>query len=80
MHLARDSELGKCHIGKRGAQSVLTALRKSRNSTLRILGLLGNDDAIEEMLPEIYDLLEKNDPHFNQKKAEPKQPKNVPKK
>jgi len=56
----RRLECGCCGITSQGAQEVVKVLRRKENSTLEILGLFGNDDEIDDDLPEIYALLAEN--------------------
>ena len=57
----RRLECGCCGITEKGAQEVLKALGPggyaASNKSLRILGLHGNADEIEDDLPEIYKIL-----------------------
>ena len=56
-------ELGCTGITEAGAKAIVKAFSKggvaSKNSTLEHMGLFSNDDSIDDNLPEIYDLLEK---------------------
>ena len=55
-------ELGNCGITDAGVKNVIKAFSKggvaSKNNTLEHLGLFNNDDAVDEFLPHVCDLLE----------------------
>ena len=55
-------ELGNSGITEAGAKAIIKAFEKggvaAKNSTLEHLGLLNNDDNMDDDLPKIYDYLE----------------------
>jgi len=56
-------ELGCTGISEQGGKAIIRAFERNgpaaKNSTLEHLGLFSNDDAMDDDLPQIYDLLEK---------------------
>lgn len=56
----RRLDCGCCGITEKGAQEVIKAFGPggyaARNQSLQSLGLFGNDDGIEDDLPQIYEL------------------------
>ena len=55
-------ELGACGISEAGSKAIIKAFDKGgvahKNTTLEHLGLMSNDDSIDDDLPQIYDYLE----------------------